>query len=157
MAIAALYAYKCSVAVNKGRWAWRLFALGLLGMSCDEVAMIHENVGLALDRHFSIKANWSMLFGPGLLIIILIFAIKLRGYLKGSAKAIWLLSLGAVVYVFGAFFLESTNNFLDFDRLKQLFQVEVFMEESFEILGVITIISGLMEHHSFLTRQPAVK
>ena len=48
LAIAAYFAYQCSVAAESkkdGKRMWQLLSLGLLGMSCDEVAMIHEHLG----------------------------------------------------------------------------------------------------------------
>src|SRR3989338_1044170 len=55
LAIAGFFAYKCSLIIEtqkKGKMIWQLLSIGLLGMSCDEVAMIHEHLGLFVNKHF---------------------------------------------------------------------------------------------------------
>jgi hypothetical protein len=90
--IAAFFAYKCSLVTDikqRGQRMWQLFSLGLLGMSCDEVAMIHENLGKMINKHF-LKLDttkhfcWVFTVGPLALLIIVVFAIKIKTYLKGS-------------------------------------------------------------------------
>lgn len=156
LAIASFFAYKCSLAANRvagERFMWRLASFGFLAMSFDEVAMIHENVGLVLRKHFHITWNWSATIGPFILVLIIIFALNMIRYLKDSKKAFLLLAIGVVVYVGGAFLLEATNDLIDYDSLKYLFRTESILEESFEMFGVIIIIKGLIEHRKFLAKR----
>lgn len=111
LAIAACFAYKCSVLTKDGRKTWRLLSLGLLFMSCDEVAMIHDNFGRVVNKYiFKLEgfqhSVWPIVLGPFILFVMLIFVIKLRKYLQGSRKAIKWLSVGLVTYIIGAFFIE---------------------------------------------------
>ena len=156
LTIAAYFAYRCFLVQREGgngRRLWLLFSFGLLGMSCDEVAMIHENLGNMVNKRFfnlqSIKhSEWVVLLGPLVLFIIFIFVRKLKNYLQGSTKAINFLTAGALIYIFGAFILESTINVIGNRGL--LYKIEFILEESFEMFGVILIIKGLIEHHKFL-------
>lgn len=161
LAIAAYYAYKCSTliqTIKSGKRMWQLLSLGLLGMSCDEVAMIHEHLGELANKYFfkfdGIKhSSWVAIFGLPILLIIIVFILKFKQYLKDSNKAIKFLAIGASIYVFGAFFLESTLNFINYSKLAWLGKVENILEESSEMFGMIIIIMGLIEHRKYLSTQ----
>jgi len=162
LVIAAYFAYKCSITAKtkeRGRGMLQLLSLGLLGMSCDEVAMIHENMGEFVNRHFfkiaNLKSEWVILLGPIVLFIIIVFVIKMSKYLKDSAKAKKFLVMGAFIYIFGAFILEATLNVIcqqEF-QFKSLYKIEYILEEFLEMTGVVLIIKGLIEHFRFLSSQ----
>lgn len=157
LAIAAYFSYKCSVLAKDGKRVWKLLALGLIFMSCDEVAQIHEHFGSTLHKYFfnnmeAIKhSSWVVILGPAVLLIVLIFAFKMKKYLKGSKQAVKFLLLGAFVYIFGAFILETATNLLNHENLEWLWRIENILEESCEMFGVILIIKGLMKHLKFLS------
>jgi len=159
--IAAIYAYKCFLASRRNQSEqkiWQFLSLGLLGMSCDEVATIHERLGNTLNKYYFQfdaikKSSWVIILGPAILLILLLFALKMRKYLKNSAKAKRLLITGILAYVGGAFILEATINLLNHDTLEWLWKIEIILEESFEMFGVILIIMGLMEHHKFINKE----
>lgn len=52
LAIAAFQAYSCSRHAQKNlkeSFFWKILSAGLIAMSCDEVATIHDNLGSALN------------------------------------------------------------------------------------------------------------
>ncbi|MFC1709545.1 hypothetical protein ACFL2J_05795 [Candidatus Omnitrophota bacterium] len=161
LAIAAFFAYKCSLFIKPkapGKRMWQLLSLGLLGMSCDETAMIHENLGQAVNKYifkvgiFS-NSSWSVLLGPLITIILFIFAIRMKRYLKGSTRAIKLLIAGTLIYIVGAFMLESATNLLTPGNLEWLWRTMSILEETFEMTGTLLIIAGLIEYRKFLSSQ----
>lgn len=158
LAIASFFAYQCSLAADKdkgGPMMFQLLALGLLGMSCDEVAMIHENMGLFVNKHFvkleGLRSEWVALLAPVVLFIIIVFSVKMRKYLSSSNKAKKFLIIGAFIYIFGSTGLETLLNFPKQEILEKFLKVEFIVEEFCEMTGVILVIKGLIEHHRFLT------
>ena len=155
LAIAAFFGYKCSTFKNitlSEKRTWQLLALGLLGMSCDETATIHERLGDTLNKHFLkiefiSKGAWVFIFGPLILVLFLLFALRLKQYLQNSKKAKKLLLIGALTYISGAFILETI---LACSSAKWMWQFEPIFEESFEMFGAILFIKGLMEQQKFL-------
>ncbi len=156
LAIAAYFAYKCSVLAKEGRRIWKLLGLGLLFMSCDETAQIHEHIGNTLHKYFfnnieAIKhSSWVIILGPVVLLAVLIFSFKMKKYLKGSKQTAKFLLLGAFIYIFGAFILEATINLLNHENLEWLWKIENILEESCEMFGVILIIKGLIKRTDYL-------
>ncbi|OGW78005.1 MAG: hypothetical protein A3C51_01660 [Omnitrophica bacterium RIFCSPHIGHO2_02_FULL_46_20] len=156
--IAAFFAYRCSFLSKthqNGKTIWQVLSLWLLVMSCDEVATIHEQVGFLINKYifkFSRPGShtWLLMIGPLAVIIVLSIGIKIKKYLNDSTKAARLLIIGALIYFFGSIVLESTLGFLSSNHLDILRRVEAMLEESFEMVGVIIFISGLMEHNKFL-------
>ena len=123
-------------------------------MSCDEVAMIHENTGRGLNKYLfktrKINSSSVIFLSPVVFLVVIIFAVKLKKYLRGSAKARKMLLAGAAVFILGAFILEAGTNYFNKQESKWLWTTEIILEEGFEILGVIFIIFGLTEHRKFL-------
>lgn len=157
LALAAFYAYLSSTQLKEdkvGQRMWQLLALGFLAMSCDEVAMIHENLGTTMNKYFfhlsSInRSAWVVVLGPFILAGIIIFAAKMKRYFLGSPAVRWLL-LGSCVYIGGAFILEASINLLNHENLEWLFKTENILEESCELFGVIFLIKGLSQHKDYL-------
>lgn len=151
LAIASFFAYSCSLAkrldLNEKR-LWQIFSIGLICMSIDETSMVHENIGAVLNKYiFKIKgiengSPWVVVLGPIALLVIMVFALKMRKYLKCSKKTKNTLLIGGLVYVFGAFVLESTTNI---NGIEWFLKYEYIFEEACEILGAILIIKALME------------
>ena len=155
LAIAAFVAYHCSLAAKTrqaGQRLWQVMSLGLIAMSCDETAMIHEHVGAAINKYFLNKAKfpWYVVLGPLVIFAVVFFAFKLKKYLRGSTKAMRFLAIGAGIYFFGAIVLEATAKFLHSHNLGLLLKAEDLIEESFEMFGVVIIIKGLIEHYNWL-------
>lgn len=128
-------------------------------MSCDEVAMIHENLGSVINRYFlnlkHLRYKSVVFFGPIAILVIGVFVLKMKKYLNGSTKAKRFLIAGVFIYLFGSIILENTINFINPDSL--LMKIEPIFEESFEMIGITVIIKGLMEHYKFLTVEKRVR
>lgn len=160
--IAAFFAYRCSLLAKtrqNGKTIWQILSLGLLAMSCDEVAAIHEHLGQTINKYFfhlnNLKSEWVVFVAPFIILVILTVFIKLRYYLNlsGSSVALRFLTLGLIVYVFGSIIVEFTGNFFNYENSKLLYATELIIEESSEMFGAILIIRGLLEHHGFALRR----
>lgn len=162
-ALTALAAYRCSKLAEKlNRTLWILIALGLLAFSVDEVAMIHEHLFAVISRFFphefrvqilsSFKAtNWPIIASPFLVLTLIWLGLTFRRLLKGSKEAQKLLMLGFAVVVFSGWALEITTNFLNHVDLQWVWELESAIEEAFELIGSIVILSGLFKHYEWLT------
>ena len=139
---------------------FQFLALGLLGMSCDEVAMIHEHLGIFVNKHFfkieNLKSEWVVLLGPIVFFVIVVFVIKSRKYLKDSNVAKKFLIIGAFIYIFGAFGIEASINFLSDNALTKVAPIATILEEFCEIIGIVLVIKGLVEHSRFLEKNKGV-
>jgi len=160
LAIAAYFAYKCSLAVKTikaGKRMWQLLSLGLLGMSCDETAQIHEKLGNIINKYFfhqkRFSSAWVVFLGPFILTAMFIFAFKMKRYLKGSRRAVKYLLLGFFLYIAGAFLLDMTINFLSSENVKRFYLIESISEETCEMFGTILFIKGLIIHYKLFNEQ----
>ena len=163
-ALAALAAYGCARAsgASPQRKAWLVLASALLFMSCDEVAMLHENLdgvlrrhvfGVSLQSHFPFT-SWPVLVGPFLLVGLVWLAWNLRAGLRGSSRAARLLILGACIFFAGSAGLELTANLFVHEASLQWWRAaEIVLEESLEMLGMITVLSGLLLHQQMLQQR----
>lgn len=164
--IAALAAYRCARAssVTQQRKGWAVLAVAFLLMSCDEVAMLHENLDGVLRRHVLSASflsrfpstSWPVLVGPFLLMGLAWLAWRLGACVRGSPRAARLLILGAIILLAGAVGVELTTNLA---VLRTPFrwwrEAGTILEESLEMLGSIMIIAGLLVHHQVLQQQTA--
>jgi hypothetical protein len=156
LAIAAFFAYQVSVAAgpHRGCRTWQIVAFVLLFMSCDEVAMIHENAGEFIAKHFIVLSQtkhsaWLLVFGVPILIGVMFLARRINLYIT-SSKAHLFLGVGLLSYIAGAFLFESMLGlrfFPDLAKTTWLWTTEEIFEEGLEMLGVIMIIKGLQEQH----------
>jgi len=127
-------------------------------MSCDEVAMIHEQLTRAVrDRWLGGRlplphGNWVALFGPGILAVFAWVGMKLRWCLQGSPVAAWRLLLGAALFVGGSMALELALNLMDDRHGWWLARVRTMLEEGLEMAGSLCFFSGLLAHLRVLER-----
>lgn len=162
-ALAALAAYQCFQASAEPleRRLWRWMSAGMLVLSIDEVAMIHESFGHALSKHFlspvvkeTFRATvWPVVLGPLVLFTVIVFSVAIWYCVRESVPAGRRIFLGVLMMLLGGWFLETTTNFLNHGPLEWLWQVEIIAEESLEMFGVIVLFSGLLIHQKFLKRQ----
>jgi len=154
-AIGAFLAYQCFLkAKNAGvinYYAFLLFALLLITMSCDEVAQFHETFGSTLGRNIfgidvkqgeGIAVSTAWAWGGGLVVIsifVACFLYVVRPILLVPAAA-KLLPAGLVLIVFGGVVLEASTNFLKGDGMQWMLDLEVIVEETFELLGAMLIV-----------------
>lgn len=162
--IASLAGYQCSKFSETGqnKTAWQIIAVGFLVFSIDEIAQIHEVIFSLINKYFYPEAiknkiietfkatNWSVIAAPFLIVILIWLFVTLKRLLFGSPRAARLLALGFFIAIFGAFILETTTNFLNHDSLQWVWVIEATLEESLEMVGAITIITGLFEHQRVL-------
>lgn len=153
--LAAYMAYKCyrlSTAVGLNNEIWILFCFLFLIISCDEVAMIHENLGRFLNIHFfKLELNTVIIIFLPILAPFMIFFIFLIGKeLKKSKIAARLILLGFSLFLIGSIGIEQRNNFEFFIERPLLIRIGSMFEEGLEMLGGIVIIMGLKAHRRFL-------
>lgn len=159
LAVAAYFAYQCDVASKLQGFSsriWLVLSWFFLALSCDEVAQIHENAGKLAHKYFlqsfGLNSPWVIIIGPFALVVVFFLAMALRKALKGSTKARTTLVAGASVYICGAFGIELLGTVYEayLGGLAKL--LDVVIEESFEMFGVIMTINGLMAHMNYLSK-----
>lgn len=161
LATGAVYSYNCAqiLPLNKeARQLWEILAAGLMFMSCDEVAQIHENLGNTINKYLigsrSIEHSaWVIILGPIILLVFFVFAWKIKKHLKGSFEAIKYLLIGMLIYVTGAFLLEAITNVLNHENLELIWKIEIILEGSLELIGAVFITQGIIKHYSFLLKK----
>ena len=159
-AVTALAAYRCAhyAFLPRHRSAWMVMTCVLIFLSCDEVAMMHENFSRALDRrlfHGALISRfpvgfWPLIFGPAIGVGVIWLGRELRLCLCGSAAAGRRVALGIGLLLVGGMGFEMIANLLAAPSLTRLYNIEVLFEELFEMLGAIAILSGLLLHQRFL-------
>ncbi len=145
--IAAILAYECKQT---------LFSLFLLFMSCDEVAMIHEHASQVIDKYLIHKNiyNWSTTLGPFVLLVMLTGARSLYKAFKKNPRVLRLFSIGILIYITGAFVIESLISLKPFIQTKMYFKIEPIIEEIFEMIGVTLLLNGLFLQRDTLHHNP---
>ncbi len=160
LAIAALYAYECSILIasrKNEKKLWQLMSIVLLGMSCDEVAMIHEHFAVVINKYIIRSSairnseSFSFILGPIALLFIFWFAYRMNQCLAKSIKAKRFVFIGIAIYLLGALGLEATASYFRYNSLELLLRAEYVLEELCEMTGVIIIIKGLKEQYGYLT------
>jgi hypothetical protein len=158
-AIAAYFAYQVSIIAgsHRGRRLWQVVSLVFVLMSCDEVAQIHESVGVYFVNHHSSMARlkispWLVVLGVPLLAGFAILARKVSLYIK-RPKTRFYFGIGLLCLIGGAFILESTLRlqfFQSLGKIRWIWLLEKDLEEGLEMVGVILMIRGLLDQRKFL-------
>lgn len=154
--IALLLALFASRVIELSNWrTWLLAGLPLLflALSADEVAQIHEWLGLQTDAllpdgtrrgtFFRVTGIWMFLIGIPFLIIVLAILYMLREYFRDAAGALKLFVYGLLVLLFGALGIETLSNIPERGSLGYVFQI--FFEELFEMLGATLMLWAAYE------------
>lgn len=136
------------------RRAWLVISLGLIAISIDEVAMIHENVlGLLGGKWvgnmlgIEIRDNpWPLLATPFLIVGMVWFLNELKVCFKDSNRAKLLVILGAFTVITGGWFVETMMYFNLHHWVRWQRYTQVLLEESLEMFGAIIVLSGLLIH-----------
>lgn len=143
-AVVSLECYRDAGTRNlSGYWTFLVMAGLLLFMSCDEVAGFHEILGGKIATYYGIagkSAGWVWLGGPIIIILFLCFFLFLKKPLSLVPGTTFYLGLGFGLIILGGVVLESTINWLNHDELQWLWDLEVLVEESFEMMGTLSII-----------------
>jgi len=160
-AIAAILAYQCRcfTRIAYERKVWLFVAIILMLLSVDEVAMIHEHLfgnflGNRLKTIVSRKwiRSWVVVAMPFLVIGTIWIGILLKKCLRGSHKAARLFMLGVGTLFISVVFLEflQPQHFDASVITSPLFELEMLMEETGEMIGVLFFIAGLLLHGRIL-------
>ena len=159
--LSAFAAYRCStlVDVQSSKTSWICLSILFLSFSIDEIAMIHESFFGVMSRFtpqsFQVvlsdfrASNWPIIAAP-FLVLALIWLNQIFKRLAISRSAWKLIGFGLFLVIFGGFGLEITINFLNHNELQWLWEIESVFEESFEIIGSIFILSGLLNQYQYL-------
>ena len=156
-AIAALLSYTSfeSAFEQKEKRAWGFLSLTFLFLSCDEVASLHENLGLMASKYlFASKwvdalgmRLWPIALGPIVIFGLFWFTVWFKCCFRNSPHGGRQVALGTILFLAGAVGLETGMNFLMFHGfLKPFWKVEAIFEEALEMVGAILIVSGLLSH-----------
>ena len=165
LGLGAVAAYGCGrLSSVSQRRVWHLTALALLLMSCDEVAVLHENLSTAI-RHRLVNSPllsrlgetaWPLVLGPLLLPALLWLGWRLAGALRDSPSARRLISLGAALFFIASVGLELLTSFMGHREWEWLWQTRLVAEEALEMVGSLVLLSGLLLHlHVLQARREA--
>ncbi len=120
-------------------------------MSCDESAQLHETLGnLVLKKtgisveSFSKNSNWVWFGGPIVIILFFFTGLYLKKPFSKAPGTFKFLVWGFVVIIFGGVILESTTNWLNHEDLQWVWNIEIVIEESLELLGELAISYSLV-------------
>jgi len=101
-------------------------------------------LGWAPHSAFLPETAWPLSLGPFVALGVFLVWRSLRQVLQGSPLVRRRLMLGMALFLGGAMGLEMVANFITHESLAWLRVIKIIMEESFEMLGAITILSGLL-------------
>lgn len=151
---AGIYAFLCyriaALQNIKPCFGWLLASFFLIGLSCDEVACLHESLGnIASSRMPDLHENmphtiWPLLFAPVVLVVVVAMIWILYSHLRGAGRAGLLLLLGLGFLLGSAMFLEMSMNLLDRQENRWLWEGQMILEETGEIIGSWLIGLGLI-------------
>lgn len=133
--------------------SWPVFALSALcvAMSCDEIAQLHEWVGLKGDvlleggtrkgTQWGITGLWVFIVGPPFLLLVANSWRTFVRYLEGRTRARSLYLLGFFVYAASALGTEMWAN----TATGSVYTVQVLCEEFGELIGLTFLIWATLE------------
>ncbi len=157
-ALGAWAAWECARLSGRARARrlWTVAAVGLLLLSCDEVAMLHENLGNVL-RHHGFAGRmlsfedipWPVAV-PILAVIVGWIASSAQHMLKGSRHAQRRLMLALVLLGVGAAGADMLTDLLQPNLSTWALELMHLLEESLEMAGSLTVLSGLLWHQHWL-------
>jgi hypothetical protein len=136
------------------RKSWLLLTLPLLFLmlSVDEVAQIHEHLGVESDKMlpggsrrntlFGRTGIWTILIGLPFLALFVALIFSLRIYFKTAPSAFAKIFLGMLFMLGGAIGIETAQNFIT----SSIFGVlQILLEELCEMLGATVVLWGSYE------------
>jgi len=162
--IAAYFTYNCSLLTNSNkdeRHFWSIVSLGLLFLSCDETAMIHEYLGTTLSKYIfhdqlsGMFGNWTVALTPVVLLFLVYLYKKYKKIGNRLYPAAKLMISGLIIFLTGAVGFEVMVNLFNRQELVWLYKTELIVEESLEMIGVIFIIAGAMRQYEYLSKERA--
>lgn len=154
LAIGGLSALQCAdIARRLGQAPWfYLLALLLFGMSCDEMAGLHETIFVDLAKlaeitefSFARHAPWVWIGGPVIAAVFLGIAWVMRAQMALVPGTMLFFGAGLAMIFLGGVVLESTINFLNFEELRLIWKIEVIVEETLEMIGSLVVVQALVK------------
>ncbi len=152
--VAALMGLECFQVGKRldlaGRWTFLVFSGLLVLLSCDEIARFHETIGAALGKSLGPMSSlakhtpWLLIGAPIVLGVFVGFFLLLKKSLAMVPGSLAVLGTGFALIVVGGVLLEGTINWLNHDELQWLWEAEIIVEESLEMIGTIFIAYSLM-------------
>ncbi len=142
----------------KPSYGWFHMTILMLLLSLDEVAELHEQSDSFLPVFFPkimekcSHTAWPVALAPVIICILIYITFILYKHLRGSRKASILIISGFAIMIGSGVFLEMTINFLNHQELQGLWDVEVVMEETGEMIGAALIGLGFFVHNEHLLR-----
>ena len=138
-------------------WLWFLVAAVALGMSLDEITILHENLFWREIRLFSADNNrsmafmtqWQVIFAPPILLIfsLLTFLFYHRFKINAIVRRLAITALTCWVL---AITLEGTRSIFKY-VFKDLYTWEVLLEELLELGGALALLLAVTHYLNFLT------
>jgi hypothetical protein len=154
--VAALLAIFVARHANRGvRCSWALAALPLLflGLSLDEVASIHEQLGDMSDRllpggdrkatPFPRTGIWMFLLGVPFIAVLWALIAAVRPFMANDRGALAKIVVGMTVMLSGSLIVEIFINL--FERGSTGDALQIFVEELLEMLGGTIVLWGSYE------------
>jgi hypothetical protein len=115
---------------------WSIFGIAFVFLSLDEAAQIHE----IIDNITTIK--WVKVYAPFAFCFIIICYYYLIFKKSENEKITKYIIMGLAIYITGALIFEYIGYKFILNSLGK--QIEVFLEEGFEMLGVIIVLTGTL-------------
>lgn len=134
------------VAVGRYRARWRLLALALLFVAFDELLVVHESVSEQLREAFGfsglLQHAWTIPYTVAALVLAALMVAPLRALPRWPRL---LLLAGGLCYGGGAVGMETVAAAIKTAGLPAwVYFVEVFVEETMEMLGVWIFLAGVL-------------
>jgi hypothetical protein len=144
----------CNFSLRQKRsWLLLVVSLLFLALSLDEVAEIHEWLGLKSDvllpastrRNTLIPKTgiWMLVIGVPFLALFVVLISSIRIYFQRAPDALVKILLGMLMMVIGAVGFETLTNFVARGTMYGVLQV--FSEEFCEMVGATTVLWGSYE------------
>ncbi len=138
----------------KTSWVLLSFAALFLAFSIDEVALIHEWLGIKLDNFilpsgkrkdtfFTETGIWMFALGVPVFLFCLLLLFYGHQYFKKPRRAPWKFMLGLCVFFGGAIGVETLSNVTR--KNKFAFVMENFFEEGLEMVGATIILWAILD------------
>jgi hypothetical protein len=145
--LAALQCYQRAAAkkINQS-WVFIAAAALMFGMSADEIAQLHETIFGDAAKLIGITnlegaqhAGWVWIGGPVIALIFVIAAWTLRRPLLLVPESTPMLLYGLGLMFAGGVVVESSINFLNHEELQWIWDLEIIVEETMEMIGSLIV------------------
>lgn len=140
------------------RGRWNFLAGIFLLMSVDEVATIHEQIGLTMSRFHDFDGVFTYPFIlVGVLLAVILFLNYLPFLKKLPRRVSWMMCLAGFIYLLGAAGAEGVCAYIFSEGREKTFAyvLAAHIEELLEMSGLILFLRCLLQHRLVLdTEEP---